>query len=229
MSKIPDKSVGLIVCDLPYGSLLRKRNEENCLWDKHIDLHELWKQYRRVLKKGGNILFFASGQFVADVIVSNPRWYRYNLIWLKNKTTDFFHATQKPMSKHEEILVFGRSEKHIYNCGKTMIARDANKEHSGKCFSHIKRCIAVPKQGFPTTIMEYPVVGKQLVASQKPLELVQKLIRMYSDEGDLVLDPCMGGGTTALACIREGRDYVGFELNSKNYEICTNRIENEKD
>lgn len=225
MRSIPSRSVDLIVCDPPYGAL--KRGKVG--WDEKLELGAMWAEFRRVIKKGGNILIFASGSFVAEVIASNPRWYRYNLVWVKDRPTDFFHATQKPMNAHEDILVFGASSKHTYNSG---VERDeevvkVKEETTSKCYNAIKRRVRrSARKNYPTTILRYPSVYKQVVASQKPEGLIRDLVRMYSSEGDVVLDPCAGSGTTAIVCRDEGREYIGFELNEKNYNIAVERLKN---
>lgn len=226
MMKIPDKSVDLILCDLPYGGAIKRGGVQ---WDEKIDLNALWKEYKRVIKQGGNILFFASGTFVANVVASNPTWYRYNLVWVKNRISDFFHASQKPMSKHEDILVFGAKGKHTYNSGVVASDRGKYTRIGGKCYAgSIRRSgERKSKQNYPTTILEYASVQKQRIASEKPLELVRQLVRMYSNEGDVVLDPCIGSGTTIVACELEGRNYIGFEKNEENFRIASERIASE--
>ena len=223
MMKIPDRSVDLILCDLPYGGAIKRGGVQ---WDEKIDLNALWKEYKRVIKPGGNILFFASGTFVANVVASNPKWYRYNLVWVKNRISDFFHASQKPMSKHEDSLVFGAKGKHTYNSGVVSSRGAEYTNRGGKCYAgSIRRSgERKPKRNYPTTILEYATIQKQRVASEKPLELVRKLVRMYSNEGDVVLDPCIGSGTTIVACRLEGRNYIGFEKNEENYKIASVRI-----
>lgn len=131
------------------------------------------------------------------------------------------------MSKHEDILVFGAKGKHTYNSGVESASKGAEYTRGGgQCYARSIRRSGErkPKRNFPTTILEYASIQKQRVASEKPLELVRKLVRMYSNEGDVVLDPCIGSGTTIVACRLEGRNYIGFEKNEENYKIASVRI-----
>lgn len=225
LKSLPSGCVDTIICDLPNGAVNRSKNNG---WDVKIDLKELWKEYKRVLKKGGNVLLFASGTFIADVIVSNPKWFRYELMWEKNNTTDFFHAYTKPLNKHESILVFGDKNPHYYESG---IARTEGKRiesRTGVTFGHIKKTERKPRQGFPTSILHFPKDPNQIVATQKPLNLIRMLVRMYTPNGGVVLDTCMGSGTTAVACLLEGRKFIGYEKNKDHYDRAVARIEEYK-
>lgn len=234
MKRIPDKSVDMILCDLPYGTTA-------CKWDTIIPFEPLWEQYKRVLKNGGAIVLFGSQPFTSALIMSNPKWFKYEWIWSKNMPTGFAAAKYRPMSSHENILVFGkgkttynrifersRSEQVIKN------ALNGKKRTFGK--SDTDQSLGLKKNGSvsdfkeyvnPKTVQSFDCVPRSkgsLHPTQKPVPLFEYLIKTYTNEGETVLDNCMGSGTTAIACLNTGRNYIGFELERDYYEKLTERI-----
>ena len=196
MKKIPDASVDCIICDLPYG-VLNKQSEAGG-WDSIIPLEPLWKEYLRITKPNAAIVLFCQGMFTAQLMMSQPKLWKYNLIWSKQRATGFLNANKRFLRSHEDIAVFYR--KQPINMGDEKFPRSVicfDKEHSSDTFH-------------PT---------------QKPVALIRYLIRTYSNEGDTILDNCMGSGTTAIAAIREKRNFIGFELNKEYYDKACKRIQ----
>ena len=227
MKKIPDGSVDCIVCDLPY-------NITNMKWDCRIPFDKLWAEYKRVIKKNGNIVLFSSGMFTISLINSNIKDFKYRLIWKKNVPTGMSSAKYRPMKYYEEICVFNEGNgtynpimkerigvgKECYNynhyCGKSNHVQ----------LDKIKKRYD-PDWVQPSDVLEFNVVPNRngkLHPTQKPVELVEWLVRTYSNEGDTILDSCMGSGTTAIACINTGRNFIGFETDEKYCEIANERI-----
>lgn len=230
MKTIPDKSIDMVLCDLPYGTT-------RILWDKIIPYDQLWLNYERVIKDTGAILLFSSQPFTTDLINSNRKLFRYEIIWNKLHGTDFQLANKKPMKSHENILVFYKSLP-TYNPQKSK--RDSpintnnwkqnkrNKEHNNfSCHENFK---GIYSEKFPTTIIEYSMVNKEcnnskrLHPTQKPVALLEYLIKTYSNEGDLVLDNAMGSGSTIIAAINTKRNWIGIEKDERIFKIADDRI-----
>lgn len=227
MNGIPDKSIDMILCDLPYGTT-------ECDWDKHIDIKRLWNQYNRVLKDTGNIVLFASQPFTTKLIESNLAQFRYELIWVKSRQTGFANANHRHMKKHENILIFTKSS--------TSTAGDTHAKFNPQGLIEKERRIKRTSRGYqgerqnssddyiskytnyPHSILEYASEGSTIHPTQKPVDLCEYLIRTYTDDGDLVLDNCMGSGSTAISAINTGRNYIGIELDKDYYNVAQNRI-----
>lgn len=221
MDRIPDKSVDMILCDLPYGTT--RKNE----WDSVIPFDKLWEQYRRVIKKGGAIILTCQIPFTIDVANSNREWLRYEWIWEKTTPTGFLNANRMPMKVHENILVFydvlgtynpqglGYGKKQL--CGSHSMCYDSDSNYAGgDSFWGAKN--------YPRDILRYGKDPESEHPTQKPVALFEYLIRTYTNEGETVLDNCMGSGTTAVACIRSGRHYIGFEINEDYCRLAQERI-----
>lgn len=229
MKRIPYGSVDCIVCDLPYGTTA-------CAWDRVLPFDKLWEQYNRIIKPRGNIVLFASGRFVFQLYNSQPNKYRYDLIWKKTKCGSPLTAKYMPLKMHEHILIFGESAA-VYNpqmtYGGTPYKKDYNHAYGIKnAHGYGIKGVHTDNNGerHPISVQEFQQKWRrqdQLHPTQKPVELIRWLIRSYSNEGDTILDNCMGSGTTAIACIREKRNFIGFELNPEYYEVCKKRIINE--
>ena len=227
MKDIPDKSVDLILCDLPYGTT-------SLDWDKELPFDKLWKQYNRILKSTGNIVLFSSGLFTVDLINSNKKGFRYKLIWKKNVPTGMSSARYRPMKYYEEMCVFGNS-KSVYNPqpkARVGVGKDCyNYDHYCNPNNHIN----LPKvkkrydPGFvqPSDVLEFNVVPNRkgkLHPTQKPVDLLEWLIKTYTNEFGVVLDNCMGSGSTGVACVRTNRNFIGIELDENYFNIAKNRI-----
>lgn len=227
MRDIHDKSIDCIICDLPYGTTA-------CSWDVVIPFDKLWEQYERIIKDNGNIILFSSGLFTVDLINSNRNKFRYKLIWNKNVPTGMASAKYRPMKYYEEICVFGNS-KGTYNpimkprvgIGKACYNYDHYCSDNNHIYLNKQKRRYDPDFVQPSDVLSFNVVPNRngkLHPTQKPVELVEYLIRTYSNEGDTILDNCIGSGTTAYAAIRTNRNFIGFEIDINYFNISNERI-----
>lgn len=232
MKEIPDKSVDVILCDLPY-------NMTSMSWDCLIPFDKLWEQYNRIIKDSGNIILFSSGLFTYKLINSNIKNFKYKIIWKKNVPTGMSSAKYRPMKYYEEICVFNNGvgtynpiKKERVGIGKSCY----NYDHYCNPNNHMN--LGKVKKRYdpdfvqPSDVIEFNVVPNRkgkLHPTQKPIELLEYLIKTYSDNGDLILDNCMGSGSTGVACINTNRNFIGIELDQKYFEIAKKRISGEKD
>ena len=227
MKEIPKKSIDLILCDLPYGTT-------QCSWDIIIPFDELWKQYDFVLKETGIVVLFSSGLFTIDLINSNRKDFKYKLIWKKNVPTGMSSAKYRPMKYYEEICVFYK-KKGTYNpqmkpregVGKACYNYD---HYCGKSnhveYEKIKKRYD-PDFVQPSDILEFNVVPNRkgkVHPTQKPVELLEWLVKTYSNENDIILDNCMGSGSTGVACKNLNRNFIGIENNKEYFEIAERRL-----
>lgn len=221
MKAIPDGSVDMVLCDLPYGTTRNK-------WDSVIPFEALWSQYERVCKPNAAIVLFSQMPFTANLVASRPELFRYEWIWEKRQGTGHLNAKKMPMKIHENVLVFYRSLP-TYNpqWGKGDPYTATYSTHSSN-YGKQKDNITTVNDGrrYPTDIIRVAkgAGDRHLHPTQKPVALCEYLIKTYTNPGEVVLDNCMGSGTTAVACIRTGRDYIGFELNPEYHAIAQQRI-----
>lgn len=220
MSKLPDNSIDMILCDLPYGTTARNK------WDEVIPFDKMWEQYNRVAKKSAAIVLFGSQPFTTRLGASNIENLKYEWIWVKDNTTGFQNANRLPMKNHENILVFYRSQP-TYNPQGLMPHGKIKVRHSvGANFNEITDGQIQQFTNYPKQILEFAIDrGKnRLHPTQKPVALLEYLIRTYTNEGETVLDNCMGSGSTAIAAINSNRQWIGFELESTYYKVAKERI-----
>lgn len=225
MNNVPDKSVDLILCDLPYGNTRHK-------WDNIIPFDEMWKQYNRIIKDNGAIVLFGTEPFSSHLRMSNLKMYRYDWIWMKSRATLFQWSHKRPMNKHELISVF---YKHLptYNPqmekGKPYIRKGNHRKASGFFRTDINGHDNINKgTRFPTTLLNFPNSNAhRFHPTEKPLNILNYLVKTYTNEGDLVLDNCMGSGSTGVSCVQTNRRFVGFELDDKYFNIAKDRINKE--
>lgn len=223
MKRIPDKSIDMILCDLPYGTTRNK-------WDIVVPLETLWEQYERIIKDNGAIVLTAVQIFASQLIMSKPHLFKYDLIWKKTIASGQLNVNNQPLRLHEHIIVFYKKPP-IYNQQMTngtpyTIKRDAN--YRDGCYN---KQIGSFKEnnGFrhPTSILEIPNPRvKNGHPTQKPVALFEWLVKTYTNVGDIVLDNCIGSGTTAVACIETKRNYIGIEISPKYCEMAKTRIKN---
>ena len=236
MKRIPDGSVDCIVCDLPYGVL--NKQSEGGGWDSLIPIEPLWAQYLRITKPNAAIILFCQGMFTAQLMMSQPKLWKYNLIWSKQRATGFLNANKMPLRSHEDIAVFYRKQP-IYNPQMVKCAPHQRNHRKGDGSHSLKRGCYGDHKEVPTIVSDekFPksisCFDKEHSASafqpaQKPVALIQYLMRACSNEGDTILDNCMGSGTTAIAAIREKRNFIGFELNKEYYDKACKRIKLEQ-
>lgn len=220
MKKLPDKSVDLILCDLPYGTTRNK-------WDVIIPFDTLWEQYFRVIKDCGVIILFGNEPFTSKLILSNVENFKYKLTWVKDSCTNFLNAKHQPLRQIEDICVFYKN-KITYN--PQMKIGKPYKQKSGipRGNYDIAHCVAVEtiNEGYryPSDLLEFAKVKKTVHPTQKPVELLSYLIKTYSNENDIVLDNCMGSGSTCVACVQTNRHYIGFEICQEYCDIAQKRI-----
>ena len=229
MKTLKGNSIDCIICDLPY-------NITACSWDNLIPFDKLWEQYNRILKDNANIILFSSGNFTFELYSSNPKQYKYKLIWKKNVPTGMASAKYRPMKYYEEILVFQKG-KGVYN--PQMKDRVGEKK---ECYKYDHYCgdnnhlsdlkkqpkKYDPNKVQPSDVLEFNVVPNRngkLHPTQKPIELLEWLIKTYSNEEDIILDNCMGSGTTGVACINTNRNFIGIELDENYFNVAKERIE----
>lgn len=224
MERIPDKSIDFILCDLPYGSTRNK-------WDSVISFDNLWKQYSRIIRNNGCIALFCDGLFMADLMKSNIKMWRYNLIWDKQRGCDFLNANVKPLKSHEEIAIFYK-KKPTYN-KQFWYSTPYKKTKNGSLSTNYgDRGVAFTESldgaRNPLSILSYARDGNRFHPTQKPIALLEYLIKTYTNEGDLVLDNCMGSGSTGVACRNTNRRFIGIELEQRYFDVAKQRIESIK-
>ena len=222
---IADKSVNLILCDLPYGST-------QCKWDSILPFDKLWKEYERIITDNGAIVLTAQQPFTSNLVMSNTKLFRYELIWDKvNRYTGYANASKMPLRKHENIVVFYKRlptfNKQFREGKPFTYSRKKNKEeHLGKNGLTDRVGVNEGKHN-PCSIIEIKGDNKKengLHPTQKPLELMKYLIKTYSNEDDVVMDNCMGSNTTGLACKELNRQYIGIEKEKAYYDISVKRV-----
>ena len=223
MKDIPDKSIDMILCDLPYGTT-------KCKWDSIIPLDELWEQYNRIIKDKGAICLFAQTPFDKVLGCSNLKMLRYEWIWEKEQGTGNLNANKMPLKKHENILVFYK-KLPIYHPQFTKgtaykIVRGYNdNEIFGKTGTKDGYITENTGKRYPVSILQYNrELRNRFHPTQKPVALLEYLIKTYSNENDLVLDNCMGSGSTGEACIKTNRNFIGIEQDDKYFDIAYKRI-----
>ena len=235
MKQISDHSIDAVIADLPYGVL--NRQNQSAQWDQRIPLAPLWEQYKRITKPDSPIILFAQGMFTAELVLSQPKLWRYNLVWHKDRSSGHLNANRMPLRQHEDILVFYRkapvyhpqmkpSRPEQRNHGRKVLSDCTN-----RCYGDMKLTpVRIMDEKSPTSVIYTPKEFKKGTfyhPTQKPVALMEYLIRTYTDEGDTVLDNCIGSGTTAVAAIRTGRHYIGFETEKVYCEIAERRIREE--
>jgi DNA modification methylase len=228
MKKIPDNSIDMILCDLPYGTTQNK-------WDSVIPFEELWKQYWRIAKKKAAVVLTAQCPFDKILGVSQISYLKYEWIWYKSRPSGHLNAKKQPMKSHENVLVFYR-EQCTYNPIMQIGKKNHVNEKPRKAIesdNYGKQSEVVEKittEKYPTSIQPFTVLSPTNVIhpTQKPVALMEYLIKTYTNEGDLVLDNCMGSGTTGIACINTNRKFFGIELDEKYFNLAKNRIEEHK-
>ena len=219
----------MILCDLPYGTTCNR-------WDSCIPLDSLWSRYKRILDPKGAIVLTAQMPFTAVLGCSNPEWLRYSWVWKKKLATGFLNANRAPLKIHEDILVFSPSappynpqgliptahrilsHRQSSNYGKYKTRED---QRNGDDYTEGNEA---GYTNYPVSVLEYAADPEHIHPTQKPVALMEYLIRTYTDEGMTVLDNCMGSGTTGVAAVRTGRDFIGIEKDPGYYELAVERI-----
>lgn len=235
MKDIPDKSVDMILCDLPYEVL--HKNNPHAQWDRKIPFDKLWEQYKRVIKDNGAIVLFAQGMFTAELMMSNPKMWRYNLVWDKVAKSGFLNANRMPLRQHEDICVFYKKqptynpqmtkcEPHKRNHSKGSMV----KPNKNSCYGNfVEVPTKITDEKYPTSIISISKehkVGNFFHPTQKSVALLEYLIKTYSNEGETILDNTMGSGSTGVAAKLLNRNFIGIEMNEEYFKIAQQRIAN---
>lgn len=224
MKDIDDKSINMILCDLPY-------EKTQNYWDIIIPFEPLWEQYNRIIKDNGVIVLTASQPFTSLCVLSNLKIFKYSMVWKKTTSTGFLNAKKQPLRIHEDILIFYKKQ-CVYNpqktTGHTPVHSYTKHTSDGTNYGKTKQGISGggSTERYPTTVLEFATDKQkcQLHPTQKPVALFEYLIKTYTNEGDLVLDNCIGSGTTAIACLSTGRNFIGIEKDENYYNIANERI-----
>ncbi len=226
MKDIPDGSVDLVLCDLPYGTT-------SISWDSIIDFKELWKIYSRIAKKNCTYILFGNSIFTSKLVNSNEKEYKYNLVWEKSKCGSPLLSKYRPMMKHEDIVIFtkGGGKHKTYNPQMVKGEPYSRKKTPIKLNNHGYGLTSVTTKNegvrYPSSVLKFPQSWRrqdQIHPTQKPVASMEYLVKTYSNEGDLVLDNCMGSGTTGVACVHTGRRFIGMEKEEKYFNIAEKRI-----
>jgi site-specific DNA-methyltransferase (adenine-specific) len=219
---IEDKSIDAIICDLPYGTTQNK-------WDSVLPLDNLWKQYKRILKDNGCIVLFGNQPFTADLIYSNRDWFKYEIIWDKGRASGHLNAKIMPLRKHDNILIFAK-KKTTYNPqftnGDAYTRTSKSETCRGNYGKHEDSTIVNDGYRYPTTIFYEPIGRQQNKThpTEKPIGLLEMLVKTYTNENDMVLDNTMGSGTTNLACLKLNRKSIGIEKEKQYYDVAVRRL-----
>jgi site-specific DNA-methyltransferase (adenine-specific) len=216
MASIPSQSVDMVLCDLPYGTTQNK-------WDSVIPFEHLWDQYRRICK--GAVVLTAAQPFSSALVMTNPDGFRYQWIWVKSKITGVLNAKRMPVRKHEQVLVFGNPK--TYNA-QGIVAKGTVTKQGGCSDNYGVRSTGDYVQewtNWPRDVLEIPSEGKTVHPTQKPVALMEYLIRTYTNPGETVMDNAMGSGTTGVACVNTGRRFIGIELDASYFATARQRIE----
>ena len=220
MKRIPDKSVDMILCDLPYGTTA-------CKWDAIIPFEPLWEQYERVIKDNGAIVLTASQPFTTKLIESNIDLFRNCWVWNKKISGNPLLAKHQPLKVHEDICVFSKKRHKYYP---QMRKGKMRKKGGGRSkLFDMEMSAKYSDEYYPISIIEFSNAKRGVHPTQKPVALFEYLIKTYTNEGETVLDNCMGSGTTAIACLNTNRNYIGFELDEGYYKASLDRIEKHKE
>ena len=225
MKNIPDKSIDMILCDLPYGVTQNK-------WDSVIPLDILWKEYKRIIKPNRAIVLTSTQPFTSQLIMSNLNMFSYEWIWVKSKITGVLNAKKMPVRKHENILIFcDKKATGVYN-PQGLIPKNTITKQGGNSNNYGKRKTEDYIQewtNYPRDVLEIASEGKTIHPTQKPVALLEYLIKTYTNEGEIVLDNCMGSGSTGVACVNLKRNFIGIELEEEYFKIAEERINNAQD
>lgn len=219
MKNIPDKSIDMILCDLPYGTT-------QCKWDSIIPFDNLWEQYNRVIKNNGAIVLFGSEPFSSMCRTSNIKQYKYDWVWDKKQAGNVLNAKRQPLKIFENIMVFNTKTYYpIMRKGKLRKKGGLNKqpEITGKVKLDYT---TYNDKYYPTAILEFSNANKRnrLHPTQKPVALLEYLIKTYTNKGEVVLDNCMGSGSTGIACLNTNRNFIGIELDEGYFKIAKERL-----
>jgi site-specific DNA-methyltransferase (adenine-specific) len=219
MKDIPDKSIDMILCDLPYGTT-------RCKWDVVIPFDRLWGQYERIVKNNGAIVLFAKQPFAAELVHSNLGLFKYSLVWKKDNHDNPLMAKKRFLNITEDLLVFYKKQ-CVYNPQGVVACHKITRQGRGESLSQRNaraESYAQTCTNYPRNILEFKRDLPNVHPTQKPVALLEYLVKTYTNEGDLVLDNCMGSGSTGVACVNTNRSFIGIELDDNYFNIAKSRI-----
>lgn len=233
MKDIKDKSIDMICCDLPYAVL--NKNNSNAQWDKLIPFDKLWAEYERIVKDNACVALFCDGLFMAELMLSNKKMWRYNIVWDKVLTSGFLNANKMPLRQTEEIAIFYKQlpvynpQKFIGNKNHSKGKIKENKNNNYGKHKFVDNSETLGEQKLPTSLISFSKThpSKMVHPTQKPVALCEYLIKTYTNENMVVLDNCMGSCSTGIACIKTKRQFIGIEKEEKYFNIAKQRIEDE--
>jgi len=228
MKQIPNESIDMICCDLPYGTT---QNKDDII----IPFEPLWNEYERIIKENGCIALFAQGLFYVDLVNSNRKLFRYDLVWDKVLTSGFLNAKRMPLRQHEQIAIFYKKlpiynpqfteGKPLHGKGKSYMNKELKNQNYGQ-FHAIEDLRKGSTEKYPTSILRFPKPHPSVAKhrTEKSIECLEWLIKTYTNEGNIVLDNCMGAGSCGIACKNTNRDFIGIELDENYFNIAKERI-----
>ena len=224
MKRIPDESVDMILCDLPYGTTKNK-------WDHIINIEELWTLYKRVIKPNGAIVLFGSQPFTSVLINGNLKGYKHQWVWDKVRFANQMAAKFQPLKIQEEVIVFSSNGEKVNYYPQDLIEINKMTKQGTKVTDNIgggvrKKEYLQTHTNYPRNIIKFGLDKEKLHPTQKPVNLIEYLIKTYTNEGETILDNCMGSGTTGVACKNLNRNFIGMELDENYFNIAKDRIEN---
>ena len=223
MKEIPDGAVDAIICDPPYGIT-------DCAFDVRLPFEPMWEQFKRVTKRNAAICLFSQMPFGAELIMSNRKMFRYEWIWEKSLGVGFLNAKKMPLRCHENILIFYQrlpTYNPQFTKGKPYRANklSSRSRNYGKIKLGGSPCVTSSGDYYPRDVIQYGEYNHVIHPTQKPVDLLEYLIRTYTNEGEVVLDATMGSGSTGVACVNTGRKFIGFEKEQNFFEIAEKRID----
>jgi site-specific DNA-methyltransferase (adenine-specific) len=229
MKQIPEKSIDMVLCDLPYGTTSNK-------WDAVIPFDKLWEQYNRLIKPNGVIALTASQPFSSALVMSNPKMFKHEWIWLKNRGSNFANTVREPFKEHEQVLIFSNG-KWTYNkqmqertgAGADRIKYDLNHRSKSENYREFKgrEGVKLSDLRVPSSWQKFNTDTSGIHPTIKPVALFEYLIKTYTNEGELILDNCIGSGTTAIACGNTNRNFIGIEKDENYFNLANKRIKGE--
>lgn len=224
MKDIPDKSIDMILCDLPYGTTA-------CKWDNVIPFGALWEQYNRIIKDNGAIVLFGREPFTSKLITSNIKNYKHKWVWNKKQSGSYFNAKYMPLQIDEDIIVFCKLKVKYYPIMRRgKMRKKGGSKKQNQIANRLKtEYYTYSDLYYPTNILQIANCSnrsKNVHPTQKPVALLEYLIKTYTNENETVLDNCMGSGSTGVACINTNRNFIGIELDEDYFNIAKDRIEN---
>lgn len=231
MRDVPDKSIDMILCDLPYGNTA-------CKWDSIIPFDGLWQHYNRIIKDNGVICLFGSEPFSSKLRLSNFEMYKYDWIWKKNKASNFINCKYQPLKSYENICVFSKmactyspkGNMKYFPQGIIVLDKPKKQRRTGKKQGEIYHSnpnveTVQTVSNYPNSIIEFDMEVKNIHPTQKPVDLLEYLIKTYTQDGEVILDNCMGSGSTGVAALNLHRKFIGIELDKKYFQIAEKRIQ----